>query len=209
VATIEKEKLSALLVQLQDALADAKDVTGVLDVVAQIIREGYGRVPTRTVTASPATRDYKMAWVGSDEAVCHVGTGLHNVPLARLQEVFMTLGKSRMEVSEVIRILGPFPNVKNVLKGKVDVNGKSGGMSITYDSMIDGTGKEILAGKEENKKVVGLDVIFASEDFIVCKVPAEDGSETSEDVYEENGKDIILFLKEDDMDAELESYRVL
>jgi hypothetical protein len=37
------------------------------------------------VLAAGTNVDYRMAWVGSDEAVCHVGTGLHKVPLARLQ----------------------------------------------------------------------------------------------------------------------------
>lgn len=31
---------------------------------------------------------YRLAWVGSDESICHIGTGLHKVPLARMQEVF-------------------------------------------------------------------------------------------------------------------------
>lgn len=62
----------------------------------------------RVLTAGQKLRNYRMAWAGSDEAVCHLGTGLHNVPLARLEEVFLTLGKNRIDVKEVIRILGPF-----------------------------------------------------------------------------------------------------
>ena len=70
--------------------------------------------------------------MGSDVAICHVGTGLHKVPLARLQEVFLScLGRNRLEVLEVIRILGPFPNVKNVLQGaaKVGSGSRGGGSS--------------------------------------------------------------------------------
>merc|ERR1712157_511157 len=78
-----------------------------------------------------------LLWVGSDDSICHVGTSLHNVPLARLQEIFLTLTNRNVELYEVIRILGPFPNVKNTLRGTVSKS------KITYTSMIDGTGKEI------------------------------------------------------------------
>merc|ERR1712071_575861 len=123
--------------------------------------------------------NYRMIWAGSDEAICHVGTGLHKVPLARLEEVFMTIGKSRMEMYEVIRILGPFPNVKSTLKGDIStVKTKSSAVDlqsilrISYDSMIDGTGKEILAGKEDNIRNVELNTLFASEDIIICQIPS-------------------------------------
>ena len=53
---------------------------------------------------------YRLAWVGSDAAICHVGTSLHKVPLARLQEMYLLLGYGKWELLEVIRILGPFPN---------------------------------------------------------------------------------------------------
>ena len=68
--------------------------------------------------------DYTLAWVGSDDAICHVGTGLHKVPLARLQDIFLTVGNvgvtnNAWRMMEVIRILGPFPNVRNTLLGSV------------------------------------------------------------------------------------------
>ena len=37
--------------------------------------------------------NYSLAWVGSDEAICHLGTGLHKVPLARLQDIFLSVGR--------------------------------------------------------------------------------------------------------------------
>jgi len=39
----------------------------------------------RQLTASSATTNYRLAWVGSDDALCHVCTGLHKIALARLQ----------------------------------------------------------------------------------------------------------------------------
>jgi hypothetical protein len=73
--------------------------------------------------------------VGSEDAISHIGTGLHKVPLARLQEVFLSaLGtttskksnknnnnKNRIELSEVIRLLGPFPNVKRTLQLTIQI----------------------------------------------------------------------------------------
>merc|ERR1712157_408114 len=91
---------------------------------------------------------YRMLWAGSDNAICHIGSGLHNVPLARLQEVFLSFFKSAVEVYEVIRVIGPFPNVKNTLKGNIvnSNNTPNNIANIIYTSMIDGTGKEVLAG---------------------------------------------------------------
>lgn len=164
--------------------------------------------------------NYRMIWAGSDEAICHVGTGLHKVPLARLEEIFMTIGKSRMEMYEVIRILGPFPNVKNILKGdvatmksKTQLSQSQPVLQICYDSMIDGTGKEILAGKEENTRAVEVLTLFASEDIIVCQTPGTSKNENDkEDPYENgigvNGSNLLLFALEEDMETKLKSLRV-
>ena len=38
---------------------------------------------------------YQLAWVGSDSAICQIGTSLHKVPLAQLQEVYLCLGYNR------------------------------------------------------------------------------------------------------------------
>ena len=165
---------------------------------------------------------YRLAWVGSDEAICHIGTSLHKVPLARLQEMYIVLGYNKWELLEVIRILGPFPNVRNTLKGELKVKklnsigmGKGGSVSssdregvrmeISYNSMVDGTGKEILAGKEDNVKRVELDVWFANEKALVCTVPSEDGDE--EDLLSGDGNNLLLFLKENDLDESLEKLR--
>lgn len=172
---------------------------------------------------------YRLAWVGSDDAICHIGTSLHKVPLARLQEMYVLFGYNKWELLEVIRILGPFPNVRNTLKGGLKVKklagvGGGGGierregvrMEISYTSMIDGTGKEILAGKEDNVKVVNLDVWFANEKAIVCTIPSTassddgDGDESETgggDPLSGDGSNILFFVAEENLDEELEKLR--
>ena len=180
----------------------------VLNKIQLLIDNPNPNTGLKGLTSGQKLRDYRMVWAGSDDAICHLGTGLHNVPLARLEEVFLTLGKKRIEVKEVIRILGPFPNVRNTLKGDVTLP-KSGGtsgaaskMKVEYDSMIDGTGKQILAGSEQNKKALDLDVLFADENAIVCAVPSEEGG------VGEQGSKVLFFAAEDSMNVKLEMLRV-
>ena len=118
-----------------------------------------------------------MAWVGSDDAICHIGTGLHKIALARMQEVFLLLQeRNRLEIYEVI---SAFPNVRNTLQGSCQVAiGKSNNdcvWKLSYDSMIDGTGKELLAGKDENVRKVDLQIAFADANAIAAVVPNPDG----------------------------------
>ena len=251
-------------------------------------------------SSSSSSNDYTLAWVGSDDAICHVGTGLHKVPLARLQDLFMTLGggtdtntntnttpssnlkipqgllkgskKNRnsgtatmITVMEVIRILGPFPNVRNTLQGRImnaslfKPSGGSGSNAskstsstafghsssdnknrkqlpistttntatatrsskvgenvvITYDSMTDGLGKEITAGNEGDTRSLGLNILFADENAVVAVVPTNNdgGDDDAGDDDDElalfgtNGKNVLLFLKEEELDDKLEGLR--
>jgi hypothetical protein len=87
--------------------------------------------------------------------------------------------------------------------------------------MVDGLGKEISAGKEDNLRSVKLDVLYSDEYALVCVVPkrsdkSDDGDEDGIDTYNsgdeygplgENGKNVLLFLKEDDLDSKLEGLR--
>ena len=193
-----------------------------------------------------SAKDYNLAWVGSDDAICHVGTGLHKVPLARLQDVFLTIGRGgsgeskTVRLMEVISILGPFPNVRNTLQGSVvDIKSMEDGMMgttttttstsatntrgvakkdtirIMYDSMMDGLGKEINAGRDDNLRYVDLEIVFCDEKALVCVVPRissngnGDDNDANGDVVDfgENGKNVLLFLKEDDLDLKLEGLR--
>jgi hypothetical protein len=168
----------------------------------------------RTLTAGAARQDYRLAWVGSDDAVCHIGTGLHKVPLARLQEVYLSLpGRNRVEMLEVIRILGPFPNVKNTLQGLSKLEGSvadntATAWTISWDSMIDGTGKEVLAGKTENTRTAPLHVLFSDVNAIVAVVPLSAGGSPADVWTETNAANILVFIREDNLDDQLELLRV-
>ena len=212
---------------------------------------------------SKQSYDYNLAWVGSDDAICHLGTGLHKVPLARLQDIFLTLSgsnssgagatemnipkgllkgggkkknKNFITVMEVIRILGPFPNVRNTLQGRVIMNESnsrksmsmmsstvsgssysSGGgrntVQIVYDSMMDGLGKEIKAGNDDDVRMLDLNIVFANENAIVGIVPTamDDGMDDDTSYvtksFGKNGENVLLFLREDDIDSTLEGLR--
>lgn len=164
----------------------------------------------RQLTAGSSSKNYRLAWVGSDDALCHIGTGLHKVPLARLQEVFISLGpRNVVMLQEVIRILGPFPNVKNVLQGTCKLKNSDDNIvdwNIAWDSMMDGTGKEILAGKEENVKKVDLQVYFSDPSILVSVVPPEEGRRA--DPFAERGKHVLVFVAEEDLHGKLEALRV-
>jgi len=210
-------------------------VSDLIRLITQIITEFGSNDSNPTSSASSTTTvksffqtkssyDYTLAWVGSDDAICHVGTGLHKVPLARLQDIFVTVGNIGLKstswrMMEVIRILGPFPNVRNTLLGQVMEFKKSnsgGGegrtnIKIRYDSIVDGIGKQLNAGTEEDKRFVNLDVLYADEEVIICVVPPaadtkDDG--TIEALLGEGGKNVLLFLKEDEMEEKLELARV-
>lgn len=193
------KQATAIIETLEEIFAEEKrDINLILSKLQELC--SLGGTGLRQISAAPSRVDFRMVWAGSDASVCHIGTGLHKVPLARLQEIFMTIGKNRIEINEVIRILGPFPNVKNILKG--DTTSDSNLLKIKYTSMIDGTGKEILAGKDENERIVDLDVVYASSAAIICNIPGETA-------FENNGSSLLVFFKEGDINAELEKLRVL
>eukprot|EP00980_Cylindrotheca_fusiformis_P019680 scaffold6870_cov121-Cylindrotheca_fusiformis.AAC.7 len=192
---------------LERALEQNGNIDGILSAVRELITLESGSL--KTTFAGKQRTDYRLAWVGSDNAICHVGTGLHKVPLARLQEVFMScLGKNRLEISEVIRVLGPFPNVRNILQGSTKVGkGPVDTLNIAMDSMVDGTGKEIPAGTDDNIRRVNLQIYFCDDRAIVGVVPPEGGG-VREDPLENNGANVLVFIKEADLDVRLDELRV-
>ena len=109
-----------------------------------------------------AAGDWKLVWARSDDGVCAVGTGLHKVPLANLEEVFLSIGPKKIVTTEVIRVLGPFPNVKNLLSGSASM--KKGKVLFSYDTCIDGTGAELSGSQTRD---VAFDVASLSRDLLV------------------------------------------
>ena len=222
--TARKEQVEPLLEQLEELLVDVKGkettVADILNTVRQLTKLPSDNL--RQLAAGSSSRDYRLAWVGSDDAVTYLGTGLHKVPLARLQEVFLTMqGKSRIQVQEVIRILGPFPTIKNNLEGSCRTDKLSEdafAWSITWDSMIDGTGNQLLSGKKENVKTVDLQVYYCDPSVLVAVVPpkasgADSGSVVDvkalrPDPLEQDGAHVMVFVREEDLDGKLESLRV-
>eukprot|EP00629_Pelagomonadales_sp_RCC1024_P003363 CAMPEP_0119269638 /NCGR_PEP_ID=MMETSP1329-20130426/6968_1 /TAXON_ID=114041 /ORGANISM="Genus nov. species nov., Strain RCC1024" /LENGTH=266 /DNA_ID=CAMNT_0007269639 /DNA_START=205 /DNA_END=1001 /DNA_ORIENTATION=+ len=97
--------------------------------------------PAAADAARIAGGDWKLVWARSDEGVGAIGTGLHRVPLANLEDIFLSIDARRVTTTEVIRVLGPFPNVKNLLFGACKV--KPSRLEFSYDRIIDGTGKEL------------------------------------------------------------------
>ena len=237
VTLIDNEKIDEILGTIEEMLSTPNcDIPKLLAQISALI----DMQPTQTIPAlkSLITKksgkdenqtNYRLAWAGSDKAICHIGTALHKVPLARLEEMFLCLGYNRWELLEVIRVLGPFPNVRNTLKGGVKVmmgkgSGFSGGsavvpsrdgsgreavrMNISYSSMIDGTGKEILAGKDANVKYVDLDVWFASEKAVVATIVEEFNEDSSGDpLTSSNGEKVLLFVAEENLEESLEKLR--
>ena len=80
------------------------------------------------------------------------------------------------------------------------------GMKITYDSMVDGTGKEIMAGTADNIRRADLQVYFADEEAIVAVVPPKSGFR--DDPLEANGSNVLVFLREKELDEKLDALRV-
>lgn len=234
VTSVNSAKVEAILGNIDEILSTPNcDIPKLLsEITALIDSQSQPISALKSILSKKPGKDepqpnYRLAWAGSDKAICHIGTALHKVPLARLQEIFLCLGYNRWELLEVIRILGPFPNVRNALKGDVKVmktkgSGFSGGavpssdesgreavrMNIAYNSMIDGTGKEILAGKATNVKYVDLDIWFANEKAIVCTTVNEDLDDANADpLMSGSGEKVLLFVSEDNLDESLEKLR--
>jgi hypothetical protein len=208
--------VTAIVDEMQVVLANsgAAMVSSLVSLLRQLEeqqRSTSGMSLLKQLLTTKRRLDYRLAWVGSDAAVSHTGTGLHKVALARLQEVFLSLtGRNRLQYTEVIRILGPFPNVKNTLQGSssvlstsaaADDDASNENWKIVWDSMIDGTGKELLAGKAENTQTVLLNVCFCDERVLLATLPGKT-------ILDDNGKHVLLFIRELSMDDKLEALRV-
>lgn len=156
---------------------------------------------------------YRLVWVGSDDVISHIGTGLHKVPLARLQDVFLSLQTSPLysqqqmvEVLEVIRVLGPFPNIRNTIQGQISKpkkKSKSTKITLTYTSVVDGTGKELIANKS-SERTVPLRLLFADTEAIIATTDDDDQTDPWSDP-----SNLLLFVGEDELDERLEALRVL
>jgi len=202
-------RIQVVLDELQEVLQKRTgNVRDILNVVEKLLKiPSNNNSDLRPLLSGRDRNDYRLAWVGSDEAICHLGTGLHKVPLARMQEVFMNcLGRNRIEILEVISLIGPFPNVKNQLQGTTEISTDGQAVQIVMDRMVDGTGKEIKSDSGDNIRRVDLEVAFSDERVILVVMPDSDNKNTQP--LDDNGKRVLLFIREDDLDERLEELRV-
>lgn len=219
-SSVLNAKVDSVLASITELISSNNLPVDVLLSKIQSLAELQSPITLKALLNSNA-KDYTLSWVGSDDAICHIGTGLHKVPLARLQDIFFTIGRDgsgqskTCRLMEVISIFGPFPNVRNTLQGefasqKAQESARAGDavrtdtVKIMYDSMTDGLGKEIDAGTEDNVRYVDLDIVFASDNTLVCVVPTDDEENNG---FGKDGKNVLLFLKEDDLDFRLEELR--
>lgn len=228
----QRQEIGVAVEALQTILQGKNNLPDILTAIRNLLQlTPLTTSPKSILTGTSSTKDknkknFRLAWVGSDEAICHIGTGLHKVPLARLQEVFWcccsSKASNRFELLEVISILGPFPNVRNTLQGSwkvVNTNGSStsssslsmANLQITMDSMVDGTGKELLAGTEENIRKVSMDLAFWDERVLVMVVPTSttnNDDDITRDPLDDNGSNVLVFLQEPQLDEKLDALRV-
>ena len=191
------EEVSLAISGLNDCIAvdrgKQRDLVELMRIIEEDLRKLNVNNAKLTAKTTEST-DYKLGFAGSDAAICAIGSGLHKVPLANLDEIFISLFSNRCYVREVIRIIGPFPNVLNSLLGDVTVDKNV--LTTTYTSIIDGTGKELVNAPNEERKM-DYEVVFASDEYLV--------------LYAEKTKKIenlLVFERSVNMDDELMKNRV-
>lgn len=97
---------------------DVSSIISQCDVLENIVKEA-----SLSPSNSPDLYgDWRMVWASSDDALSAVGSGLHRVAMTRLEDIFVSLGDGgTLETNEVLRVIGPFPNVRNTLTGSVPI----------------------------------------------------------------------------------------
>lgn len=138
--------------------------------------------------------DWKLAFVDSAEAIHEVGSGLGKLPGSSILDLFASFDASgAVKVQEVVRVVGPFPNVRNELSGTWEYSEKAAGfegdsvseprLRCTYNEMVDGRNKRTTAATGFKVKTVELDVQYVDRDVLVVFV-AQGGSPTLRLVFE-------------------------
>lgn len=89
-------KTQSIIAQLEELLdvESNRDMDAILGTIRALTdNASHENVASsmKNLCAGTKRRDYRMIWAGSDDAICHVGTGLHKVPLARLQVRLQTI----------------------------------------------------------------------------------------------------------------------
>ena len=115
--------------------------------------------------------DWKLVFVDSAEAIHQVGSGLGKLPGSSIEDLFASIdAKGTVTIQEVVRVVGPFPNVMNELSGTWEYKDKSAGftgdsvseprLECVYTEMVDGRNKRTTAEQGFKQKSVQLDVRY-------------------------------------------------
>ena len=178
--------------------APRRDISAINGLVAQLRDLSDGPAQSKALL-----KDWRLAFVTSDEVLGAVGTGLHKVPFTRMEDTFITFGGSRssgkaVETIEVLRVLGPFPNVRNTLTGTFQTQGPNA-LSITYSSLVDGTGKQITSGSAATDRAISIGILFAGTSLLVLEPKTSTASKETQ---------LMIFAKEDNLEGALSALRV-
>jgi len=143
-----------------------------LEEIAEVINE----LQELSATTKPAQSakiygDWRLAYVSAAAGLDEIGTGLHKLPLTRMEDLFLSFSGSKAAgraaaCTEVLRVLGPFPNLRNKLSGDFGISSSGTGISLKYTQMIDGTGKMLESGNGMDRKN-NLQVIYSGLDGLV------------------------------------------
>uniref|UniRef100_A0A7S2UVC0 Plastid lipid-associated protein/fibrillin conserved domain-containing protein n=1 Tax=Fibrocapsa japonica TaxID=94617 RepID=A0A7S2UVC0_9STRA len=180
---------------LELCTAEKRDTEKISSVVEELKKYTDSIMPAQS---SNLRGDWEVVFVTDADALDHVGTGLRKLPLTKMEAMFLSFDGSRsvgrsIEASEILRILGPFPNVKNKLSGTYKAQGARS-LSIKYDLMIDGTGKEVKSGSATTDRSISINVEFVGEKALVATIPSS--------------QHIMVLKREVDLDEALRKLRV-
>jgi hypothetical protein len=205
-ATAEWAEMLTRRLDIADASADADSAAAALldacgesdrdlEKIDGIVAELAALPGPGAADATSAVRgDWRLSWARSDDGVGSVGTGLHRVPLASLEDIFLSLAPKRVLTSEVIRVLGPFPNVKNTLEGTSKVRAGAT-LDLSYDTVVDGLGATLT---DTQARKVSFDLVALTRDVLVLRAP----------VNPVGGDEWLVFERELDLAAALDKLRV-
>lgn len=134
---------------------------------------------------APALKgDWKLVFVDSAEAIYQVGSGLGKLPGSSIEDLFASFDvKGEVRIQEVVRVVGPFPTVRNLLSGTWEYQDKSAGftgdsvseprLACAYTEMVDGRNMRTTTSTGFKEKNVELDVRYVDADVLVVFIRNE------------------------------------
>lgn len=105
--SVEAKKLSRILELVGEKERDLGAIRAAVD---DLKEAGASDGSIKTLVKAKTLVDYDLAFATDNDSVSFIGSGLHKVPLARMDFFFLTLGQGNLLIREVIRCvrLGPF-----------------------------------------------------------------------------------------------------